>query len=137
LGVKKSSVRNQPPMSTLVGPGFQSSMESTCGGSVCTSASLITTRIGTGGAGSTVPGEPPTGRWDASSRLRPKDPTRRFHPGHERKAEAVGDRIPGVVVGELEDLLAGGIIEPERFAVAVQGTGELAGDVGQGRQSAP
>src|SRR5213076_12054 len=57
FGVLESSLMNQPPRFTSPGVGLNSSMVSTCGGSVCVSSSL--TRIaGILGAGSTAPGEP-------------------------------------------------------------------------------
>ena len=57
-GIPGSSVRNHPPMSTFVEAGFNSSMESTWGGSVWASTSLILIgAINTGG--SARPGDPP------------------------------------------------------------------------------
>src|SRR5437762_10963703 len=57
FGVLGSSLMNQPPMFTSPAFGLNSSMASTCGGSVCVSSSL--TRMGgMFGAASSVPGEP-------------------------------------------------------------------------------
>src|SRR5436305_9825652 len=58
-GTARWSVRYQLPTSTEVGLGLWSSIESSWGGSVCVSASLIRTR-GTVGGGSSAPGDPPT-----------------------------------------------------------------------------
>src|SRR5438132_14421141 len=57
-GIARWSVKYQLPMSAFVEFGLCSSMESTCGGSVCVSASLTRTR-GTFDGGSSAPGEPP------------------------------------------------------------------------------
>src|SRR5438132_13268561 len=57
-GIARWSVKYQLPMSTFIEFGLYSSMESTCGGSVCVSASLMRTR-GTFDGGSSAPGEPP------------------------------------------------------------------------------
>src|SRR3954469_9239761 len=58
FGTALSSVRYQPPTSTLVPVGLKSSRLSSCGGSVWVRISLMTIG-GTLGAGSSAPGEPP------------------------------------------------------------------------------
>src|SRR4051812_28551419 len=57
-GILRASVRNQFAMLTGVELGLKSSIESTCGRSVCVSTSLMKTDA-TFGAGSSAPGEPP------------------------------------------------------------------------------
>jgi hypothetical protein len=46
---------------------------------------------------------------------------------HERETEAIGDRVPVVVVGEVESLV-GRVEKPEAFAGVVEVAGESAGD---------
>src|SRR5690242_7895906 len=58
LGVKKSSVKNQPSRFTVFVLGLKNSTESTCGRSVCVSTSLMMTGLNAVGAGSITPGEP-------------------------------------------------------------------------------
>jgi len=54
-------------------------------------------------------------------------PERRVDDG-EREAEAVGDGVPAVVVGEVQDLLALGVEQRDPFAAVLEAAGELAGD---------
>src|SRR5207249_12224421 len=43
-------------------------------------------------------------------------------------SEPGGGRVPGIIIGELENLFAGGILQPERLAAVVERARVLSGD---------
>ena len=105
-------------------------MVSLSGGSVWVRASLMTTagKLGGGAIGAA--------RRAVEGRAGP--PTGGVGPGvergvlvtnDEREALAVGGRIPGVVIGEVEDGFLEGALEVEALAAVVESAGVLAGDV--------